>query len=180
MFSENSKNIKKVQNETSSGAFVVNETIMQMANNHLPFGGVGQSGYGRYHGKTGFVAFSNPRSICKTKAVNPYPLSCRFPPYTDQSKSLLLKLMKVGVITYDDIFKLVFGLIIVIVLIVLLFHFVWEPTEFTKWIWLFYSFYCNQILIDGACAIGDELFRAFKILYFVSKPVTLKYTFIHN
>jgi acyl-CoA reductase-like NAD-dependent aldehyde dehydrogenase len=82
LFSENSKNIHKVRDETSSGSFVVNEAVLQMANNYLPFGGVGKSGYGRYHGKSGFVAFSNAKSVCETKAFNPYPISCRFPPYT--------------------------------------------------------------------------------------------------
>ena len=63
LFSENSSNVKKVQDSTYSGAYVVNETLMQMMNPHLPFGGVGMSGSGRYHGKSGFLAFSNPKSI---------------------------------------------------------------------------------------------------------------------
>lgn len=58
-FSENSKNIKKLRYATSSGAFVVNDAVLQMANHHLPFGGVGSSGYGRYHGISGFKNFSN-------------------------------------------------------------------------------------------------------------------------
>jgi aldehyde dehydrogenase (NAD+) len=49
-FSSDSKNIDFVKDHTSSGAFVTNDTVVQGLNNHLPFGGVGQSGYGRYHG----------------------------------------------------------------------------------------------------------------------------------
>jgi aldehyde dehydrogenase (NAD+) len=52
-----------VKEKTFSGAYVVNDTIMQMTNFGLPFGGVGASGYGRFHGKDGFLAFSNPKSI---------------------------------------------------------------------------------------------------------------------
>jgi len=44
----------RVQNETSSGAFVNNDCLIQMANNELPFGGVGYSGQGRAHGEVGF------------------------------------------------------------------------------------------------------------------------------
>ena len=49
-FSSDSKAVDYVQQNTYSGAFVVNDAVVQMLNCHLPFGGVGESGYGRYHG----------------------------------------------------------------------------------------------------------------------------------
>jgi aldehyde dehydrogenase (NAD+) len=89
---------------------------MQMANPNLPFGGVGCSGSGRYHGKSGFINFSNPKSICETKASNPYPSNCRFPPYTEKSKSTLLKVMKIGSVTYTQIYRAIAIIVILIIL----------------------------------------------------------------
>ena len=117
-FSEDSRNIEKVRSNTSSGAYTINDTVVQMLNNELPFGGVGKSGYGRFHGKSGFTAFSNPKSICKTMPVNSFPLNVRFPPYTESKKSLMTKLLKFGSITYSQIFKVVIGSILLISLIV--------------------------------------------------------------
>ncbi len=54
---------KKILNETSSGSMTVNDNLMQLANSNLPFGGVGNSGMGRYHGKKSFETFSNPKSV---------------------------------------------------------------------------------------------------------------------
>ena len=84
---------------------MVNDIIVQMLNNHLPFGGVGSSGYGRYHGESGFIGFSNPKSICYTKAFNAYPLSTRFFPYDDSKKRALTFLFKVGDTTYTQLRK---------------------------------------------------------------------------
>ena len=84
VFSEEDRKIDLIKNSTSSGSFVVNDCLVQMMNHYLPFGGVGHSGRGRYHGKAGFDAFSNMKSIVRTKSINPYPLSCRFPPYTEE------------------------------------------------------------------------------------------------
>lgn len=50
LYSESSNNVKYVRTHTSSGAYVVNDSVVQLLNCHLPFGGVGDSGYGRYHG----------------------------------------------------------------------------------------------------------------------------------
>jgi len=88
-----------------------------MLNSHLPFGGVGFSGYGRYHGKWGFDACSNLKSIMYTKCRDPYPLSTKFPPYTDSSKKTITFLLKVGKVSYWSLFK---GLIVIILGIILL------------------------------------------------------------
>lgn len=55
-----------VLRKTSSGGTCINDTIMHVANGALPFGGVGNSGMGRYHGKDSFLAFSNQRSVITT------------------------------------------------------------------------------------------------------------------
>lgn len=48
---------------TTSGGGCINDTLLQIANHHLPYGGVGFSGFGKYHGQESFLAFSNARSI---------------------------------------------------------------------------------------------------------------------
>lgn len=123
-----------MRHSTSSGTYVVNDTVTQLLNGDLPFGGVGKSGYGRYHGKSGLLAFSNAKSICKTKAINSYPLNVRFPPYTDSKKKMIGNLVKFGAITYNQIFKGVIALVILIALIVC--ASVLIPT-LTHWFWSF-------------------------------------------
>lgn len=55
-----------VLSHTTSGGACINDTLMQIGNHNLPFGGVGNSGMGKYHGKSSFYAFSNQRSVVKT------------------------------------------------------------------------------------------------------------------
>jgi len=57
------RNGDRVLNETSSGGACVNDTMMQVFPPSLPFGGVGASGYGSYHGKWGFETFSHRRAV---------------------------------------------------------------------------------------------------------------------
>jgi len=57
---------KEVLARTSSGGSCINDTIMHITNHNLPFGGVGNSGLGSYHGKQSFLAFSNARAIVST------------------------------------------------------------------------------------------------------------------
>ena len=62
IYSKNKRNIKRIQNETRSGTTAVNMSLMQIANNYLPFGGVGHSGIGKTNGEAGFLEFSNTRA----------------------------------------------------------------------------------------------------------------------
>ncbi|HWP50118.1 MAG TPA: aldehyde dehydrogenase family protein, partial [Clostridia bacterium] len=62
-FSTDKKAIARVLSQTSAGGGCVNDVIMHVSSPRLPFGGVGMSGMGRYHGRASFDAFSNPRSV---------------------------------------------------------------------------------------------------------------------
>ena len=64
---------------TSSGGGCINDVIMHIANENVPFGGVGNSGMGRYHGKESFEAFSHTRSIIATGNLIDLPF--RYMPY---------------------------------------------------------------------------------------------------
>jgi len=81
-FSESKKNINLVKENTSSGAYVSNECVFQIANKYLPFGGVGGSGYGRMHGIHGFAAFSNPKSLALLSSSDGFPKNRTYPPLT--------------------------------------------------------------------------------------------------
>ncbi|SMB89771.1 aldehyde dehydrogenase family protein [Deinococcus hopiensis] len=62
-FAEDPAAVARVQNETTSGGLIVNGTIIHLSNPNLPFGGVGASGMGRYHGEYGFRTFSHERAV---------------------------------------------------------------------------------------------------------------------
>ena len=63
LFSEDSATQKRILQETSSGSVNINETLSQVSSTTLPFGGVGESGMGSYHGKESFRAFSHYKSV---------------------------------------------------------------------------------------------------------------------
>lgn len=62
----NNQEAKEILNKTTSGGGCINDTLMHITNHKLPFGGVGNSGMGKYHGKSSFMAFSNQRAIVKS------------------------------------------------------------------------------------------------------------------
>ncbi|MDL2256669.1 aldehyde dehydrogenase [Bacteroidales bacterium OttesenSCG-928-I14] len=64
----------KIVNETSSGGACINDTLLHIANHKLPFGGVGNSGMGKYHGHDSFKAFSNARSILSSSNLIDLPV----------------------------------------------------------------------------------------------------------
>lgn len=80
---------KEVIGKTTSGGVCVNDTVMHIANPHLPFGGVGHSGMGKYHGFDSFETFSNRRSVLNSSTF--FDLPVKYPPY--RCINLLKKLM---------------------------------------------------------------------------------------
>lgn len=70
---------KQILQRATSGGACINDTIMHIANENAPFGGVGASGMGRYHGKESFMAFSHRRTIVTTPKHFDLPL--RYMPY---------------------------------------------------------------------------------------------------
>ncbi|XP_038614990.1 aldehyde dehydrogenase, dimeric NADP-preferring [Tachyglossus aculeatus] len=79
-FSRNDKVIKKMIAETSSGGFTGNDVIVHFSVPSLPFGGVGQSGMGCYHGKKSFETFSHRRSCLIRALKNSSEIKVRYPP----------------------------------------------------------------------------------------------------
>jgi coniferyl-aldehyde dehydrogenase len=69
-YSNNSNNIKKVRTQTKSGSLAINETLVHFAQEGLPFGGIGASGMGSYHGYQGFVAMSHMKSVYYQSRIN--------------------------------------------------------------------------------------------------------------
>ena len=68
-----------VVEKTSAGGTCINDTLMQIVNHNLPFGGVGNSGQGRYHGHDSFLAFSHQRGIVATPTWLDLPF--KYPPF---------------------------------------------------------------------------------------------------
>lgn len=79
VFSNNKKFQQKIINTYSFGGGAINDTVIQITNKRLPFGGVGQSGIGAYHGKITFDIFSHHKAIIKK--ANWFEAPVRYPPY---------------------------------------------------------------------------------------------------
>lgn len=91
LFTESKKVEKEVLSRTSSGGVAINETITHIVSPHLPFGGVGSSGMGAYHGKYSFLTFSHRKSVVKKSTK--LDIKLVFPPYNNKIK-LVKKVMK--------------------------------------------------------------------------------------
>ncbi|KAK0412344.1 hypothetical protein QR680_006158 [Steinernema hermaphroditum] len=87
MFSEHQKNIDRVLKSTSSGNVTVNDIMMNMCLESLPFGGVGASGIGRYHGKYSFDTFTHEKAVLHRSSGWESFLWMRYPPYNDNKLS---------------------------------------------------------------------------------------------
>lgn len=89
VFSDESSVVNTVMEKTNSGAFVSNDGIVHMTLPGLPFGGVGDSGFGNYHGRWGFETFSHKRAVMLRGWALERLNSLRYPPYDDNRLSWL-------------------------------------------------------------------------------------------
>jgi coniferyl-aldehyde dehydrogenase len=66
-FGKNKAVMNRILNETRSGGVTINDTLLHAAVEDLPFGGIGASGMGAYHGKAGFELFSHRKSVLEVR-----------------------------------------------------------------------------------------------------------------
>lgn len=92
IFSNDSYHTDIILDKCSFGGGCVNDTLMHTANHYLPFGGVGTSGIGHYHGHASFKTFSHQRSILHKYTFMDMPF--RYPPYNGKNMKIIKKLLK--------------------------------------------------------------------------------------
>jgi len=89
VFSKEKDFIDRLVENISFGGGCINDTIMHITNYNLPFGGIGNSGIGSYHGKKSFDSFSHKKSIMKSNSF--IDIKFKYPPYTERAYKLIKK-----------------------------------------------------------------------------------------
>ena len=92
LFTEDKAVMDQVFTELSFGNGAINDTLMQVANPNLPFGGVGDSGFGAYHGEASFTLFSHRKTYMKKSTR--FDPKFLYPPYDDKQVAMIKKLLK--------------------------------------------------------------------------------------
>ena len=92
IFSNSKDNINKLLTNCTFGGGCINDTVMHLTNANLPFGGVGASGMGSYHGAKSFETFSHYKSVLVKGKME---VNIKYPPYTKEKLELVKKIMKV-------------------------------------------------------------------------------------
>uniref|UniRef100_A0A1I8A9M2 Aldedh domain-containing protein n=1 Tax=Steinernema glaseri TaxID=37863 RepID=A0A1I8A9M2_9BILA len=92
IFTRSEAKLERFYKETSSGAITVNDVIMHITVDTLPFGGVGNSGMGRYRGKFGFDTFTHEKAVLKRGFFGEALLASRYPPLSDSKYNQLKSL----------------------------------------------------------------------------------------
>ncbi|NLY21428.1 MAG: aldehyde dehydrogenase [Tissierellia bacterium] len=92
LFSNSDDTIGRILGEISFGGGCVNDTVTHFTGHHTGFGGVGNSGMGRYHGKNSFDTFSHKKTIFVKSEIA--DLDIRYHPYTNRKLKLIKKILK--------------------------------------------------------------------------------------
>ena len=93
LFTEDKNFEKEIIEKVSFGGGCVNDTIIHCTSEGLPFGGIGRSGLGNYHGKASFDAFSHQKSIVKSKKIA--DISMKYPPFDERKFKLIKKVFNI-------------------------------------------------------------------------------------
>ena len=94
LFTQDARERERVLSRTLSGGVTVNDVIQHISCEDLPFGGIGASGMGNYHGPEGFKTFSHARSVYTQARVNMMQLVGMLPPYGDKVSKILDSMIK--------------------------------------------------------------------------------------
>ncbi|KAI1723859.1 aldehyde dehydrogenase family domain-containing protein [Ditylenchus destructor] len=89
LFTRDESKVQRVLSETSSGSVTINDVILQLTVDTLPFGGIGHSGMGRYRGKYGFDEFTHEKAVLKRGFFADGIASARYPPLTEKKVAQL-------------------------------------------------------------------------------------------
>jgi aldehyde dehydrogenase (NAD+) len=92
IFTKNKAIEKQILNALSFGGATINDTLMHFGNHHLPFGGVGYSGMGSYHGLHSFKTFSHEKGVVRRSTL--VDLFVRYPRYEEKKLKLIKKIIK--------------------------------------------------------------------------------------
>jgi len=93
-FGDDAKEQEAVLSETTSGGVTINDVIFHVAQEDLPFGGVGPSGMGSYHGEDGFKEFSHKKAVYRQLAKDLGPMKALRPPYGEGVRKYLTSVVK--------------------------------------------------------------------------------------
>ena len=93
-FGDDAAEQKALETRTTSGGMCINDVIMHVMQEDLPFGGVGPSGMGHYHGLEGFRTFSHAKSIYSQTGMNVAKLGGMLPPYNSTTEKTIQKELK--------------------------------------------------------------------------------------
>ena len=94
LFSDEARERERVLSRTISGGVTINDVMQHVSCEDLPFGGIGASGMGNYHGPEGFKTFSHVRSVYKQSKINMMQLMGMKPPYTDKVNKIFDSMIK--------------------------------------------------------------------------------------
>ena len=92
VYSNNRSSINHILESISFGGGAINDSVMHLINNNLPFGGVGRSGIGSYHGKAGFDTFSHFKGILQKPFW--FELPIKYAPYSKRKQKIIKRLLE--------------------------------------------------------------------------------------